>query len=153
MSMYGASFSRAGINTADSIYANLWNGGSQRIKLFEVSCTIAVAPTTAPVFYLVRTTARGTQTATLAGQALDPADSAAGGTVDSTWSANPTKAGTISTAGIVAAGLAVTAGGLVVFQFYDEPLVIAAGAGLCLANVNASGATTGTFTGHFKWRE
>jgi hypothetical protein len=153
VSIYAAAFSRAGINTADSVYANLWNAGSTRIKLFEVAVGIAVAPTTAPLLYLVRTSARGTQTATLAGQALDPADAAAAATVDSTWSANPTKAGAITAAGIVAGGLAVTAGGLLVWQFYDEPLVLAAGAGLAIANVNASGATTGTFAGHFKWRE
>lgn len=153
MSVYAAAFSRAGINTADSIYANLWNTGTPRMKVLEVAVGIAVAPTTAPILYLVRTTARGTQTATLAGLPLDPADAAAAGTVDSTWSVNPTKAGAITASGIVAGGLAVTAGGYLVWQFYDEPLVLASGAGLCIANVNASGATTGTFTGHFKWRE
>lgn len=150
---YVAGFSRAGINTANSPVANLTNTGTtDRLYVLEVAVGIAVAPTTAPAFYLSRATARGTQTATLAGQPLDPAEVAAVGTLDTTWSVNPT----FSTTNFLTRGsLAVTAGGFLVWTFYDNPLVVAATAasGLTLANANASGATTGTFAGYFKWEE
>jgi hypothetical protein len=144
------------VNTADQIYANLNNTAtSERLRILEIGVNISVAPTTAPLFYLVRTSARGTQSTTLAGLPLDAADPASTGTVDSVWSVQPTKAGTVSTAGLTVGGLAVTAGGMLIWTFYDAPLIVAAttGTGLALANSLASGATTGTFNGYFKWEE
>jgi hypothetical protein len=153
MSVYASGFSRAGINTSNSPVANLSNTGTTtRLRVYEVGVGVSVAPTTAPQFYLARATARGTQTATLAGQSLDPADPASSGTVDSTWSANPTFS---TTNRLVVGGLAVTAGGFFVWTFYDNPLIVEAtsASGLVIANANASGATTGTFAGYFKWDE
>jgi hypothetical protein len=150
---YAAGFSRAGINTANSPVVNLNNTAtSSRLYILEVGVGVATAPTTAPSFYLSRATARGTQTATLTGQPLDPAEVAAIGTLDSTWSANPTFS---TTNFITRGGLAVTAGGFMVWTFYDHPLIVPAtvGAGVTLANANASGATLGLFTGYFKWEE
>jgi hypothetical protein len=42
-------------------------------------------------------------------------------------------------------GMSTTAGGLLIWTFYDDPLVItnATASGLVIANANASGATTG----------
>jgi len=152
-SQYSAGFSRAGINSANSPVVNLnQTGTARRLFVVEVGVGVAVAPTTAPAFYLSRATARGTQTATLAGQPADPNDPAAAGTLDTTWSVNPT----FSTSAFLRfGGLAVTAGGFLVWTFYDEPLIISAtsGLGLTLANANASGATTGTFTGYMVWNE
>ena len=153
MGTYVGGFSRAGINTANSPVANLnQTGTSARLHIVEIGVGVAVAPTTAPMFYLTRATARGTQTATLAGLPVDAADPAAGGTVDTTWSANPTFS---TTNYLVMGGLAVTAGGFLVWTFYDDPLVViaTAGNGITIANVNASGATLGTFAGYFKWHE
>ena len=156
MGLYAAGWSHAGVNTADKPMANLLGGTGQRLKIREIKVGISVASTTAPLFYLVRTTARGTQTTTLAGIALDPADVAAVGTVDSVWSADPTKAGTIATASIDVGGLAVTAGGMIIWTFSeDSPLIIPAtsGAGLAVYNSAASGTTTGTLFGSFLWEE
>lgn len=155
MAKYGAGWSHAGVNTADKPMANLLGGTGARLKVREVKVGISVAPTTAPLFYLVRTSARGTQTTTLAGVALEPVEVASVGTVDSVWSADPTKAGTLAAASIDVGGLAVTAGGMIVWTFYDDPLVIddASGAGLAVYNSAASGATTGTLFGSFIWEE
>ena len=152
MGRYSAGFSVAGVNTANTQTANLLGGTSERIYVRQIAVGVAVAPTTAPSFYLSRSTARGTQTATLAGQPLDPADVASTTTLDTTWSVAPT----FSTSNfIVRGGLAVTAGGWWVWDFRDSPLIIPAtsGAGITLANANASGATTGTFAGYFMWDE
>src|SRR3954447_23997140 len=91
MTRYSAGFSRAGINTANSPVANLSNTGTtDRVYVMEIGIGVAVAPTTAPMFYLSRATARGTQTATLVGVAHDAGDGTPVGTLDTTWSANPT---------------------------------------------------------------
>lgn len=156
MGTYQAGWSHAGVNTADQVYANLNNTASTaRLRIKEIGVNISVAPTTAPLFYLVRTTARGTQTTTLLGLQRDPADPNSTGTLDSVWSVQPTKAGTVATAALAVGGLAVTAGGMLVWTFYDFPLVVPSGAGNGLAVVNslASGATTGTFNGYFVWDE
>lgn len=156
MGTYMAGWSHAGVNTADQVYANLVNTASTaRLRVKEIGVNISVASTTAPLFYVVRTTARGTQTTTLAGLPLDPADPTPTGTVDSVWSVQPTKAGTISTAALAAGGMATTAGGMLVWTFYDFPLTVTTGAGNGIAIVSslASGATTGTFNGYFKWDE
>lgn len=152
MGRYNAGFSVAGVNTANTQVANLLGGTAERLQVRLVAVGVAVAPTTAPSFYLARSTARGTQTATLAGQPSDTADVAATGTLDTAWSVAPT----FSTSLFLArGGLAVTAGGWWVWDFRDVPLVIppTSGAGLTLANANASGATTGTFAGYFVWDE
>lgn len=150
---FSAGFTRAGINTANSPVANLNQTGTvARLYVVEVGVGVAVAPTTAPAFYLSRATARGTQTATLAGQPADPNEPAAQGTLDTTWSANPTFS---TSAYLRFGGLATTAGGFLVWTFYDNPIIVnaTAGLGLTLANANASGATLGTFTGYFAWDE
>lgn len=154
MSFYGAGASKAGVNTANTAYWQLRpTGTSQRIKIFQIVVNIAVAPTTAPSLYLARSTAIGTNSATLAGQPLDPADPASIATWDSNFSAAPTFS---TTNQLATGGLAVTAGGAFVWTFPpDAPLVLAASttAGLVVANANASGATAGTFVGSCLWRE
>ena len=152
MSRYMASNSKAGVNTAGTIMWQLRpTTAAQRLKVLEIGIGIAVAPSTAPSFQLVRTTAVGTSTTTAAGQPYDPADAAAIGTLDSAWSANPTSSGTV----MRQSGLAVTAGGQLFWTFYDVPLILAASttAGLAIVNANASGATTGTMTCYCVWQE
>lgn len=154
MSMVGAGVSRAGINTADTAYFNLLGGAGNRLEIEQITVNIGVAPTTAPAFYIVRTTARGTQASTLAGQLLDGADAGAIGTLDicGTGASQPT-----FTAGnkIDVGGLAVTAGGAFIWTFAPRGLIIpaTAAAGIAVCNANASGATTGTFYCSFRWHE
>lgn len=153
MARYSAAFSVAGVNTANTQAANLSNTATtDRLHVVEIGVGVAVAPTTAPSFYLSRASARGTQSTTLAGQAHDPADGTANGTLDTAWSVAPTFS---TTNQFRRGGLAVTAGGLLIWTFYDEPIVIdrTAASGLVLANALASGATTGTFAGYFCWEE
>lgn len=153
MGRYARGFSVAGVNTANTQAVNLANTAtSERLAVLQVAIGIAVAPTTAPSFYLARATARGTQTTTAAGLAFDESDPASTGSVDTAWSVAPTFS---TTNQLVRGGLATTAGGWWVWDFRDDPIMISAAttAGLCIVNANASGATTGTFTGHIMWEE
>ena len=154
MPRYGAGITGSGINTADRAYFALINPNSPGVlaKIVEIVVGIAVAPTTAPALYLARCTARGTQTATLIGQALDPSASAANETLDSCSATQPT----FTAANKIGVGaLQVTAGGVWVWTFYDSPLIVPAtqNNGIVIANTNASGATTGTFNCSVKWDE
>jgi hypothetical protein len=140
---YGAGATRAWLNATDSVHFQLRpTGTTQRIKVYQVIVNVAVAPTTAPVWYLTRSTAIGTNTTTLAGQPLDGADAASIATLDSVFSVAPT----ITAANkITVGGLATTAGGTFVWTFpIDAPIVLAASttAGLCVVDATASGVTT-----------
>lgn len=154
MDRFSAGISNSGINTADRAYFSLQQTGTaHRLQVIQVMVDIAVAPTTAPALYLVRTSARGTQTSTLIGQPHDPSAPTALGTVDQCASATQP---TFTAANKLQVGaLAITAGGIFIWTFYDRPLIIPAtsGSGLAIANANASGATTGTFQASFTWDE
>jgi len=153
MARYGAAFSVAGTNTANTFVVNLTNTGTAvRMKVVQLAVGIAVAPTTAPSFYLSRATARGTNTTTLAGQAFDPGDPASAGTLDLTNSVAPTFSTSLKIAG---GGLSTTAGGWWIWDFRDSPLIVQATAasGVSIVNASASGATTGTFAGYAIWEE
>lgn len=153
MAAYGAAVTRAGTNTADTAMFNLVGGTAARLEVYQVTVNIAVAPTTAPVFYLARTTVRGTQASTLAGQPFDPADVAASATLDVTG-AGASQPTFTAASKLVSAGLPVTAGGVLIFVF-DYPIIVpaTAAAGLALVNAAATGATLGTFYGSFLWKE
>jgi hypothetical protein len=153
MPRYSASATRAGINTANSAYFQLRNTvTTQRLYVVEIGIGIATAPTTAPVLYVSRSSAVGTSTATLAGQPNDPGETSAVGTFDSTWSSAPT----FSTTNFLRmGGLAVTAGGYLIWTFYDAPIVVPASTsqGLVFANSAASGSTVGSFSAYCTWDE
>lgn len=153
MSRYVRGFSVAGVNTANTQLCNLVNTAStERIQVLQVAVGVAVAPTTAPSFYLARSTARGTQTTTAAGLAFEMPEITTSATLDTAWSVAPTFS---TTSQLVRGGLATTAGGWWIWDFRDCAIEIDAttGLGLVLVNANASGATTGTFTGHIVWEE
>ena len=151
---FGAGVERSGINTANTAYFNLVGGTGQRLRIRQVVVNIGVAPSTAPILYLSRTTVRGTQASTLAGIALDPGDVVQAGTLDvcGTGASQPTFT---NTARIATGSLAVTAGGAWIWQFFDAPLVVPATSanGMAVCNANASGATTGTWHCSFLWDE
>lgn len=154
MAMYGAGATPAGINSANGLVADLHpTGTGTRLRIFQIIVGVSVAPTNAPIFYLTRTTAAGTVTTTLVGQALDPADPASVATMNTVNSVAPT-----FTAGnkIAVGGLAVTAGGAWVWTFPDDaPLIVPAttATGVAVLNANASGATLGAFAVSMLWRE
>lgn len=153
MGRYSAAASPAGVNTANTVYGQLRpTTTASRLYIVEIGVSVQTAPTTAPNFYLARSTANGTVSTTLAGQAHDPADVAAIGTMDSVFSVAPTFS---TTNKFKQGGLGTTAGGFLIWTFYDAPIVIdrTVASGLALVNANASGATLGTFTGHIAWEE
>lgn len=153
MARYGSGASKAGVNTANTPYFSVRNtSAALRIEVRQIIVAVAVAPTTAPAFYLSRTTANGTETTSLAGQAYDPADAASLALFVSAWSVNPTFS---TTAWLGNGALALTAGGAFIWTFYDKPLTLSAATttGIAVVNANASGATTGTFHGSALWDE
>lgn len=142
----------SGINTAGAAYFDLdQTGTGQRLLVRQIMVNISVAPSNAPSFYLARATVRGTQASTLAGQPLDENDAAAAGTLDVCASAAQPTFGNR----MIVGGLAVTAGGVYIWSFWDLPVIVrnTAGYGLCVVNANASGGTTGTFTCSAVWDE
>ena len=152
MAVYSVGVSKAGVNTANTVMWQLKAASTLRARIREIGISISVAPSTAPLFALARSTATGTSSTTVLGQALDAADAAAVTTFDSAWSSAPT----FSTSGpfINQFGMPVTAGSGVIWTFgYGEELVIPVSGGLCIANINASGSTTGTMVCYVKWIE
>lgn len=152
MARYSAGISVSGINTANSAYIGCRpTATTDRLFIVKISIGIAVAPTTAPSFYLSRSTANGTESGALAGQAFDPANPAPVGQIAG-YSVQPTFS---TTNKIDVGGMAVTAGGQWIWTFFDQPLIVtnSTTAGIVIVNANASGATTGTFLGAFVWDE
>ena len=150
--LYSVGNSKAGVNTANTVMWQLKAAAADRLHIREIGIFVSGAPTTAPLFALARSTALGTSSTSTLGQALDTGDPAATGTLDSAWSSAPT----FNTAGpfIRLAGLPVTAGSGVIWTFaYGECIVVPVSAGLCIANVNASGATVGNMVVYVTWTE
>lgn len=78
--------------TADKMYCSLWNtAATDRLRIREIGFTNTAA--TASKIAIKRITARGTNTTTLAGTPIDNNDAAAAGTLDLTYSADPTVTG------------------------------------------------------------
>lgn len=149
---YQAALSRSGINTAGpQLYWQIRSNGTNRLRIIELGVSVVSAPTTAPNFQISRATASlGTASTSLAGQALDAADAAGTGILESAWSSAPT----INTTYHRMMGLAVTAGGGFIWTWpVDSPLVLAVNNALQITNANASGATTGTFAAYVVWEE
>ncbi|MBI4941862.1 MAG: hypothetical protein HY830_14050 [Actinobacteria bacterium] len=151
MGRYSASNSKAGVNAANTIMWQLRGGTSERLKILEIGLGVKTAPTTAPAFQLIRTTAVGTSSTTAAGNPYDAGDPTALGTLDSAWSVNPT----LGTGAFRETTMTTTAGGQTFWTFYDEPLIVPASAtaGLAIVNTVATGATLGTFVSYVVWDE
>lgn len=148
----GASF--AGQNTAGRAYAVLKAGANKRLRILRATILCSVVPTTAPSFQLLRQTVAGvTPVASTTPQALDPSDVAADARLETGgFGTQPT----LTTASpLDVAALPLTAGAAWVFNFMDQPIVVVNGTanGLAIYNLNASGATTGTFQASFLYEE
>lgn len=151
MALYSAGFSVSGVNTANTVLANI-KAGTDRLRVREFGVFISVAPTTAPDLVLVRMNAVGTGAiTTTANGAHDSSDAAAGGTLETAWA---TTRPTVTGASYRRALLPLTVGAGVIWTFaIDTAIVVPAAGGLCLQNINASGATTGTLNGYVSWDE
>jgi hypothetical protein len=70
---------------------NLVGAATRRLKVYEIIVASDATPgDEASKFSLMRTTARGTQSTTVAPNALDPEAPASIATLDTTWSVDPT---------------------------------------------------------------
>lgn len=151
MARYSLAVSKAGVNAATTHHANLWSPTND-VYVMEIGISVTTAPTTAPDFYIVRSTARGTQSTTANGSAISPQPAPASvAVVDSAWSAGATI--NAATTAIRRIGLPVTAGSGVIWSFERGELVIGNGSGLMVVNANASGATLGALAIYFDWVE
>lgn len=131
--------------TIDRAYCQLWCP-TRRTVLREIGITATVA--TAAKVALKRTTARGTNTTTTAGERQDANNEAATSTLDLTWSVEPTVAGNYlrraHTSGAIGAGL--------VWQWWSTPgLYIASGAGIALVVPTAAAGIA--YEAWFVWEE
>lgn len=128
----------SGVNSpaaaAAAAFSNVWTPAarSARVLGVEVVCTAA----TASDIGLSRVTARGTQTTTQVGQALDPLTGVSTVQHDSVWSVQPT----ISAVNMKRVLLNAAGQGMVWRWDDTDPLVISAAAGLALVNRGGAGA-------------
>src|SRR4051812_35453781 len=152
MPYYHVAFNgKAGTNTANTIIANLWCPSS-KARVIECGVFIQTVQTTAPLFALQRSTARGTQSSTLTPIKKDEDDAATSVVMDLTWSVAPT----FSTANpqMRCGAVALAAGNGVIWNLDGLEVGKAATAGgLALYNVNATGATLGSYAGYFYYEE
>lgn len=151
MGAYSATASKSGVNTASTVMFNIWStAGTGYVTTIIVSTP--VTPTTIPDLYLVRSTARGTTTTSMTGNAFDPNDPTAAIVLDSAWSVAPTVGA--ATAALLRLPLAAANGSTFYFtaDVLNSPWIRTTG-GLAIVNGNASGATTGTFVCNAIWRE
>lgn len=153
MASYAVSVNRAGVNTANTVLSELRAASTARAILRQVKITMAVLPTTAPRFVLARTTNSPAGGTSVAGIALDGADAAA---LTSHFNTGQSTAPTFTTGGpwIEVGGLPLTLGAGLVWSYPGTlGIVIATSGSLVLANLNASGATLGSFDISLIWEE
>jgi|SRR5205085_834490 len=152
MPLYHVAFNgKAGTNTANTPIANLWCAAT-KARLIEVGVFLQTVTATAPLFALQRSTTRGTQSTTLTPIKKDEDDAATTVVLDTAWSANPT----FSTANpqVRCGAIALAAGNGVIWNL-DEMEVgkVGTAGGMALFNVNATGATLGSYAGYFYFAE
>lgn len=151
MALYSATFSAAGVNSANAVLANLKTTTTDRAWVREIGVFIEVASTNAPQYGLMRMNAVGTGAITTATALLsDPADGAASVLLETAWATTrPTVTGGSGRRTMVPN----TIGNGVIWDFTNRPLIVPVSAGLCVVMINASGATTGTHGGYVVWEE
>lgn len=151
MALYHATFSIAGVNSANAVLFNLKTTTTDRAFLREVGFFIEVASTNAPQYGLMRMSAVGTGAITTATVGLsDPADGANSVVLETAWA---TTRPTVTGGAFRRAMVANTIGNGVIFDFTNRPITVPVSAGLCGVMINASGATTGTHGGYVVWEE
>jgi len=152
MATYQVALNRAGVNAANAVLAELRAAGSDRAVLREVGISMAVLPTTAPRFVLARPNNVSAGGANNVPLPSDPADGAAASSFILT---GQTTVPTFAIAGpfLKVAGLPLTLGAGLIWTFPGEGLVVPLSGSLLLANLNASGATLGSFDIYAIWEE
>lgn len=151
MALYHATFSIAGVNSANAVFFNLKTTTSDRAWVREIGMFIEVASTNAPQYGIMRMNAVGTGAITTATAALsDPADGANSVVLETAWA---TTRPTVTGGAFRRTMVPNTIGNGVVWDFTNRPLIVPVSAGLCGVMINASGATTGTHGGYVVWEE
>jgi hypothetical protein len=152
VALYVGTFSVPGVNTADTVLANLKAAASDRLRLIEMGVFSEVAPSNAPIPYLQRMNAVGTGAITsAAGVPHDNNETAATGVVETAWATlRPT---ILANTRLRRFSFAAAAGNGIVWDFRNAPIIIPASGGLLLVNAAAAGATLGTIGGYFVWDE
>lgn len=152
MPEYSVGLNRAGVNTANTVLAELRAASNARCFIREIGITMAVLPTTAPRFVLSRpnnSPAGGTN------NTPNPADPADGASLSSFFLTGQSTVPTFATSGpfLQVAGLPLTLGAGLIWEFGPTDLIVPLSGSLLLANLNASGATLGSFDFYFRWEE
>lgn len=151
MALYSATFSIAGVNTANQVLANLKTTTTDRAIIREIGVFVEVAPTNAPQYGLMRMNAVGTGAITTATVGIhDPADGANSVVLETAWATTrPTVTGGTFRRSMVPSVI----GNGAIFDFTNRGLIVPVSAGLCIIIANASGATVGTHGGYVTWEE
>jgi len=142
---YSVSHTKAGVNTADTVMWMLRPGSNDDFYVYEIGLSIQVAPTTGPMFRLAKATALGTTPVQATPQLEDPGATTANGRLDLSWATSPTVAAQSAFTDLRRYTPTNAIGNGIVWTWYDKPLYVAAGSGLCIANGNAAGTTLGSF--------
>lgn len=130
---------------SNAALSTLWTPAARTIRVVSIE-VVATAATSTDIV-LRRITARGTQTTTVVGVALDPLSGASTVQNDQVWSVQPTF-GTVN----LKRQLFNAAGQAVVWRWDDaQPLVVAAGAGIALQHIG--GSAGGVCSVGWEWDE
>lgn len=152
MATYSVAIARAGVNTANTVLAELRCAATARAVIRKVSVSYGTLSSTAPRLVLARPTntpAGGTNNVPVAYDAAD------GASLTSFFLTGQSTVPTFATAGpwIEVAGLPLTLGAGFIWTFPGPGLMVPLSGSMLLANLNASGATLGSFDISFVWDE
>lgn len=153
MPRYSIAINRAGVNAANTVLAELRAAANARSFVREIGVSMAALPSTAPRLVLARPTnapAGGT-----AGNNPIGDDAADGAALTSFFTAGWTTVPTFAAAGPwkKVGGLPLTLGAGFIWTFPGAGLVVPLAGSLLIANLNASGATLGSFDMYLDWEE
>lgn len=151
MARYGATFSVAGVNSADAVLFNIKAGATVPLLIEKIFFEIEVASTNAPIYGVKKMSAVGTGTiTTVTPFAIDGLGGTSAATFETAWATTrPTVTGISPLRGAIPLAL----GNGFLFDFTYAPLVVPINTALCGIMSNASGATTGTHGGHVIWND
>jgi hypothetical protein len=141
---FEVSNNKAGINVANSPMWQFKTAASSRARIFEIALSVGgtTAPTNGPAWRLVRATAIGTSSATVAAEEQDPGGGAATAVLDTTWTTAPT----LAAVNMRLYSTPATIGSGIVWSWPDHrPLIVPLSSGIVIVNVNAAGAALGSF--------
>lgn len=142
---YSVSHTKAGVNTADTVMWMLRPGSNDDLYVYEIGLSISVAPTAGPMFRLAKATALGTTPVQATPQLEGPGTNTANARLDISWATSPTIGTQASFTDLRRFTPTNAIGNGIVWTWYDTPLYIPVGGGMCIANGVAAGTTLGSF--------